>query len=289
MLTLRLTDSANLKVTSSNNIHMTNKTYKIAKTLEVQRIGLGTMRLTAGEGKWGMPPDKQNAIKVLRKAVEIGVDFFDTANTYGPEISESIIAEALYPYADNIVIGTKGGNEIFAPNDVRPNCHPDNLRNTLHGSLRRLKLERIDLYQLHTVDPKVEIEFSIEALAKLRDEGKIRFIGVSNIDLQNLKRALTITKIDSIQNRYNQIDKSSETIIRFAEELEIAFFSYYPLAKGELSKNNNFQNKTNGQLTLAQKSLLWQLKQFSNLIPIPGTTSVDHLTENFMSLKYLQQ
>lgn len=267
---------------------MTNKTFKIGQTLEVKRIGLGTMRLTSGQGKWGMPADKDNAIKVLQKAVDLGVDFFDTADMYGPEVSENIIAEALYPYHSEIVIATKGGNEIFSPNNVKPNCSPEHIRKAVHDSLRRLKLERIDLYQLHTVDPKVEIEFSIEALAKLKTEGKIRFIGVSNIDMDNLKRALTITDIHTIQNRFNQIDKTSEEIIRFTEQLNIAFLSYYPLAKGLLSKQNPSQeNQMENELTFAQQTLLWQLKQFSNLIPIPGTTCIEHLKENLSTLNYL--
>jgi pyridoxine 4-dehydrogenase len=269
---------------------MTNKTFKIGQTLEIKRIGLGTMRLTAGEGKWGMPADKENAIKVLQKAVDLGVDFFDTADMYGPEISENIIAEALYPYNSKIVIATKGGNEIFSPNNVKPNCSPTYIRKAVHDSLRRLKLERIDLYQLHTVDPKVEIEFSIEELAKLRTEGKIRFIGVSNIDMENFKRALTVTDIQTIQNRFNQNDKTSEGLIRFAEELNIAFLSYYPLGKGLLARHNSSQeSQMESELTLSQQTLLWQLKQFSNLIPLPGTTSIEHLKENFSTLNYLYQ
>lgn len=267
---------------------MSNETYKIGQALEIKRIGLGTMRLTTGKGKWGMPEDRDNAIKVLRKAANIGVNFFDTADMYGPEISENLIAEALFPYPNNIVISTKGGNEIFAPNDVRPNCHPDTLRKKLHASLKRLKLDKIDLYQLHTVDPKVEIEFSIEELAKLKEEGKIRFIGVSNIDKDNLKRALTITKIHSIQNKFSLIDMTSENIVHFAQKLNIAFLSYYPLAKGKLTQKRVFPGaKTNPNLSLAQESLLWQLKQSPNVIPLPGTTSIEHLIENFMTLKYL--
>ena len=267
---------------------MTNKTFKIGQTLEINRIGLGTMRLTAGEGKWGRPSDKDNAIKVLQKAVDLGVNFFDTADMYGPDISENIIAEALYPYNSKIVIATKGGNEIFSPNNVKPNCSPAHIRKAVHDSLRRLKLERIDLYQLHTVDPKIEIEFSIEELAKLKTEGKIRFIGVSNIDMVNFKRALTVTDIQTIQNRFNQNDKTSEELIRLAEELNIAFLSYYPLAKGLLAKHNSSQEKQmDAELTLAQQTLLWQLKQFSNLIPLPGTTSIEHLKENFLTLNYL--
>lgn len=268
---------------------MTNKTFKIGQMLEVKRIGLGTMRLTTGEGKWGMPADKDNAIKVLRKAVDLGVDFFDTADMYGPEISENIISEALYPYNSKVVIATKGGNEIFSPNNVKPNCSPKHIRKAVHDSLKRLKLDRIDLYQLHTVDPKIEIEFSIEELAKLKTEGKIRFIGVSNIDMDNLKKALKITDIQTIQNRFNQNDKTSEAIIRFAEELNIAFLSYYPLAKGLLCEQHSSQEyHTESKLTFAQQTLLWQLRQFSNLIPLPGTTSIEHLKENFSTLNYLQ-
>lgn len=275
---------------SNGQLLMTNKTFKIGQTLEIKRIGLGTMRLTAGEGKWGMPTDKNDAIKILQKAVDLGVDFFDTADMYGPEISENIIAEALYPYNSKIFIATKGGNEIFSPNNVKPNCSPAHIRKAVHDSLKRLKLERIDVYQLHTVDPKVEIEFSIEELEKLRNEGKIRFIGVSNIDMNNFKRALTVTDIQTIQNRFNQNDKTSEELIRFAEELNIAFLSYYPLAKGLLAKHNSSQERQMGsELTLAQQTLLWQLKQFSNLIPLPGTTCVEHLKENFSTLNYLNQ
>lgn len=279
-----LTNSAN----TERKIKISNKTFKIGQTIEVKRIGLGTMRLTSGEGKWGMPSDKKNAIYVLQKAVDIGVDLFDTADMYGPEISENIIAEALYPYKTNLLIATKGGNEIFSPNNVVPNCSPKHIRNAVHSSLRRLKVDRIGLYQLHTVDPQVDIEYSIEELAKLRIEGKIHFIGVSNIDLGNLKKALAVTDIQTIQNRFNQNDKTSEDIIHFAEKLNIAFLSYYPLAKGILAKQNFLQEtQMKSELTMAQQTLLWQLDQFSNLIPLPGTTSVEHLKENFMTINFL--
>ena len=266
---------------------MGNRTYKIGNVLEVERIGLGTMRLTAGDGKWGPPKDKMNAIKVIRKAVELGINFFDTANTYGPEISENIIAEALYPYPDNIVIATKGGNEIFAPNDVRPDCSPNNLRKALHGSLKRLKVDKIDLYQLHTVDPKIDIEYSIEELAKLQQEEKIRFIGVSNIDINDLKKAMSVTTIHTVQNRFNFLNQTHYNLINFTNDFNIAFLSYYPLAKGELSIHNGAFNTEGKGLTNAQEALLWQLNLSPNVIPIPGTERIDHLTENHLALNYL--
>jgi len=267
---------------------MANKTYKIGQELEVKRMGLGTMRLTAGDGKWGAPIDKSNAIRVLKEAIDIGIDFFDTADMYGPGISEEIIKEALYPYSSEIVIATKGGNEIFSPNNVKPNCSPKHIRQALHESLRRLKLERIDLYQLHTVDPMIEIEFSMEELAKLRMENKIRCIGVSNIDIGNFKRALAVTDVQTVQNRFNYNDRTSEDLLQFAEKLDIAFLSYYPLAKGLLAKEgfaHAIENKEG--LTLAQQTLLWQIENFPNLIPLPGTTSIEHLKENFLTLNYL--
>ena len=208
---------------------------QIGNKLKIKRIGLGTMRLTSGEGKWGMPKDKNNAIKVLRDAVDLGVNFFDTADMYGPNISENIISEALFPYRDDIIIATKGGNTILGPNKVIPDCSPKHIKKAIEQSLKRLKLDCIDLYQLHTVDPKIDIEFSMEALAEAKSEGKIRHIGVSNIDLQNLIRAQKIENINTIQNRYNIDDTTSEEIILYARKHNIVFISYYPLAKGKFS------------------------------------------------------
>jgi len=261
--------------------------FLIGKEFEVKRIGFGTMRLTSGNGKWGMPEDKNHAIRLLQEAVEVGIDFFDTADMYGPHISEHIIAEALYPYRNDIKIATKGGNIISGPNKVLANCSPKHIRKSVHASLKRLKLDQIDLYQLHTVDPKIEIEHSIEQLHKLKEEGKIRCIGVSNIDLENLKRAMSIGEISSVQNRYNINDKSSEGIISFLEKLKIAFISYYPLNKGVLASVKTLN--TEKHLTASQEALLWQLKRFTNTIVIPGTTSSAHLRENFQTINYIDQ
>ena len=259
----------------------------IGKEFEIKRIGLGTMRLTSGVGKWGMPEDKNHTIKLLKEAVEIGFNFFDTADMYGPYISERIIAEALYPYRKNIKIATKGGNIISGPNKVVANCSPEHLRKSVHGSLKRLKLERIDLYQLHTVDSEIDIEHSIEELVKLKEEDKIRCIGVSNINLQSLKRAMSVGEISSVQNRYNLNDRSSGEIISFLEKLGIAFISYYPLQKGALASTKELTSDK--ILTAAQEALLWQLKRFTNTIVIPGTTSLAHLKENFRTIQYLNK
>ena len=262
------------------------KIFKIGGVLEVNRIGFGSMGLTSGHGKWGPPSDSKRAIDILRTAIELGVNLIDTADMYGPGISEELIHKALFPYPKGLVIATKGGNTIYGPSKVVPNCSPTHLRNAVHESLRRLKIECIDLYQLHTVDPMVDIEYSIEELVKLQLEDKIRFIGVSNIDIENFNRARSVGQIATVQNRFNSSNKGSEDILKLTQKLNIGFMNYYPLAKGHLARENF--SEQNIELPPAQKELLWQLTTYPNIIPIPGTTSFSHLTENLHTLNLLQ-
>jgi aryl-alcohol dehydrogenase-like predicted oxidoreductase len=248
---------------------------------EVHRLGFGAMRIT-GTGIWGEPDDPAAARDLLRRVVDAGVDLIDTADSYGPEVSENLIAEALHPYPDGLVIATKGGITRPGPGRWEPNCRPERLKRCCEDSLRRLKLERIDLYQLHTVDPKVPIEDSVGALAELREEGKIRHIGVSNVGLEELERARAVAPIVSVQNRYNLADRHSEELLERCQELGLGFLPWFPLNTGNLAK-------AGGQLdeiarahdaTPAQVALAWLLEQSPVTLPIPGTGSIQHFEEN---------
>jgi pyridoxine 4-dehydrogenase len=256
-------------------------TFTIGGDLTVYRLGFGTMRLT-GPGIWGPPKDKNEAIAVLRRAVELGVNLIDTADSYGPAVAESLIAEALYPYPQQLVIATKGGYLRPGPDQWQPDGRPEHLREALEGSLRRLRLQRIDLYQMHVPDPNVPYEVSMRALAEMRAEGKIRHIGVSNVNREQLKIAQSIVPIVTVQNRYNLVDRSSEEVVDICEREGLGFIPWFPLATGDLARAGGKldQIATRHHATPAQIALAWLLQRSPNMLPIPGTSSVRHLEED---------
>jgi aryl-alcohol dehydrogenase-like predicted oxidoreductase len=256
-------------------------TFLLGGDLEVFRLGFGAMRIT-GAGIWGEPPDPAGARELLRHIVERDVNLIDTADSYGPEVSERLIAEALRPYPENLVIATKGGFERPGPGQWVPNGRPDRLKRCCESSLLRLKLERIDLYQLHTVDPKVPIEDSVAALAELQDEGKIRHIGLSNVLVEQIERAHQIAAIVSVQNHYSVVDRASEDELRFCEDAEIAFLAYFPLAIGELAESGTALAEIADRhgATPAQVALAWLLQHSPVTLPIPGTGQIAHFDEN---------
>jgi pyridoxine 4-dehydrogenase len=249
--------------------------------LNVNRLGFGAMRLT-GPGIWGEPEDHDEAIRVLRRAVELDINFVDTADSYGPDVSECLIAEALQPYPEGLVIATKGGQLRDGPGRWRPDGRPEHLRSALEGSLRRLGLEHIDLYQLHRPDPKVPFAESVGALIRFRQEGKIRHIGLSNVDVQQLEQARRMTEIASVQNRYNLQDRGSEGVLSRCEDLGIAFLPWAPLAVGELAGPGGplATAAASHRVTPGQIALAWLLARSPVMLPIPGTSSVAHLEEN---------
>jgi aryl-alcohol dehydrogenase-like predicted oxidoreductase len=261
-------------------------TLTIGSDLKVRRLGFGAMRLT-GRGIWGPPANEEEALRVLRRAIELGVNFIDTADSYGPEVSERLIAKALHPYPAGLVIATKGG--LMRPGAVQwtHNCQPAHLKEACEGSLKRLKLERIDLYQLHTHDPRVPLEDSIGALAELQAAGKIRHIGVSNFSVSELKRAQKIAPIVSVQNMYNMSDRKSDPVLDRCAAEGLAFLPYFPLAAGNLSRGGSHIDAIakRHHATSSQVALAWLLKRSPVMLPIPGTSSVAHLEENVAAAK----
>jgi pyridoxine 4-dehydrogenase len=248
--------------------------------LEVRRLGFGAMRLT-GDGIWGPPDDPETAKSVLRRAVDLGVDFIDTADSYGPNVSEELIAEALHPYPGGLVIATKGGLTRSGPGQWSPDGRPEHLRDACEGSLRRLRLERIDVYQLHTVDPNVPLEESVGALVELRDEGKIAHIGISNVDTEQLARAREIVPVVSVQNRYSIENLGSEPVLAECERLGIAFIPWFPLGAGSLAGDGPIARVAQAHdATPFQVAIAWLLARSPVMLPIPGTSSVEHLEEN---------
>jgi pyridoxine 4-dehydrogenase len=255
-------------------------TLTLGGDLEVRRLGFGAMRLT-GEGIWGPPKDRETAKGVLRRAVELGVDFIDTADSYGPAVSEEVIAEALHPYPGGLVIATKGGFTRSGPGEWNPDGRPEHLREACEGSLRRLRLERIDLYQFHTVDPDVPFEESVGTLVELQDEGKIGHIGLSNVDADQLARAREIVPIVSVQNRYSIEVRDSEPVLEECEVQGIAFIPWYPLVAGNLAAGGSIARIAEAHdATRSQVALAWLLARSPLMLPIPGTSSVEHLEEN---------
>ena len=248
--------------------------------LEVRRLGFGAMRL-CGPSVWGPPKDRPHALLVLRRAYELGCNFFDTADSYGPHVDEELIAEALHPYPKDLVIATKGGLTRPAPQRWDEDGRPEHLRRALEGSLKRLKLERIDLYQLHAPDPKVPFEESVGALADLQREGKIRHVGVSNVSVRQLEQSRKIVPLVSVQNEYNLDNRESEDVLQACERLKVAFLPWYPLAAGGALRNAKIKTvaKKLGA-TPAQVALAWLLKRSSVMLPIPGTNSLEHLEQN---------
>ena len=247
--------------------------------VSVHRLGFGAMRLT-GEGIWGPPKNRIEAIAVLRRTVELGVNFIDTADSYGPNVSEELIAEALHPYPKGLVIATKGGWNRPGPNQWTHDATPAHLRNAVEGSLKRLRLESIDLYQLHTPDPVVPFEDSVETLAQLKSEGKIRHIGLSNVTQEHIARARRIAPIVSVQNRYSFADREWDYVVDYCERNAIAFIPWFPLGAGRVAGQTLDQIARAQQASPHQVALAWLLKRSPIMLPIPGTSSVEHLEEN---------
>ena len=254
-------------------------TITLGGELTVNRLGYGAMRIT-GEGIWGPPKDHDGAIRVLRRAVELGINFIDTADSYGPYVSEELIAEALHPYPEGLVIATKGGWERVGPNQWIHNASPDHLREAVEGSLKRLKLDRIDVYQLHIPDPRIAFEKSLETLVKLKEQGKIRLIALSNVTREHIERALKLTPIVSVQNRYNFDDREWDYVVDFCEQKKIAFIPWGPLAQGRSATEKLKQIAKAKGATPMQVALAWLLQQSPMMLPIPGTSSVAHLEED---------
>jgi len=247
--------------------------------ISVDRLGFGAMRLT-GEGIWGPPKDRKGALAVLRRAVELDVNFIDTADSYGPHVNEELIAEALFPYPAGLVVATKGGWNRPGPNQWTHDATPSHLRKAVEGSLKRLRLDRIDVYQLHTPDPVVSFEASVETLARLRNEGKIRLIGLSNVTQEHIERARKIVPIVSVQNRYSFADREWDYVVDYCERNEIAFIPWFPLGAGKVAGEVLDRiAKTHGR-SPTQVALAWLLRRSLIMLPIPGTSSVAHLEEN---------
>jgi len=248
--------------------------------LHVRRMGFGAMRV-CGPGVWGPPRDRAAALRVFRRAIELGVNFFDTADSYGPHVDEQLIAEALHPYPEGLVIATKGGLVRPNRNAWDPDGRPEHLRHALDGSLRRLRLECIDLYQLHAPDPRVPFADSVGALADMQRAGKIRHIGVSNVSLEELEAARRVATIVSVQNEYNLGERTSEDVLAACQQLGIAFLPWYPLGAGAMLRSARVKSvaKRHG-VSAAQVALAWLLARSPMMLPIPGTASLEHLEEN---------
>jgi len=253
----------------------------IGKDLRVTRLGFGAMRIT-GKGVWGEPLDRAKAIQVLRRAIELGINFIDTADSYGPGVSEELIAEALYPYPADLVIATKGGFERPGPDRWVENGRPEHLISACESSLRRLRLDHIDLYQLHRIDPKVPPEDQLGALKNLQAQGKIKHIGLSEVSVSQIQHAQTIAEVVSIQNRYSVTDRGSEDALAYCERQNIAFIPWFPLAAGRLSSAESpvARVAAKSKASPSQVALAWLLWRSPVMLPIPGTSNVQHLEEN---------
>jgi pyridoxine 4-dehydrogenase len=263
-----------------------NSIFRIGGDLPVNRLGFGAMRLT-GEGIWGWPPDRANALKVLKRAVELGVNLIDTADAYGPEVDELLISEALYPYPKDLVIATKGGNTRPGPGQWVPDGRPEYLKQCVDKSLKRLRLERIDLYQLHRIDPKVPMEDSLGALKEMQDAGKIRHVGLSEVSPDEVKQARKIVPIVSVQNQYNIGNRKWEETLTYCEKESLGFMPWSPIGGSRGLKTGDALEaaaKTHG-VTVVQLALAWLLHRSAVMLPIPGTSSVAHLEENVAAAK----
>ena len=247
--------------------------------VSVHRLGYGAMRLT-GDGIWGPPKDRKAALAVLRRAVELGVNFIDTADSYGPDVSEELIAEALFPYPRDLVIATKGGWNRPGPNQWTHDASPEHLRNAIEGSLKRLRLDRIEVYQLHAPDPVVPFDMSVETLAELQKEGKIHFVGLSNVTREHIERARKIVPIVSVQNRYSFADREWDYVVDHCERNGIAFIPWFPLGAGKVAGDILNRVAKAHQSTPLQVALAWLLQRSPIMLPIPGTSSIEHLEEN---------
>ncbi len=259
----------------------TSGTFQLGGDLPVHRLGFGAMRIT-GDGVWGPPKDRKECLAVLRRCVELGTNFIDTAESYGPHVSEELIAEALHPYAKGLVIATKGGLDRPGPNKWEPDCRPQRLREELEGSLRRLRLESIDVWQLHRIDSKVPEEEQFGAIAGFRREGKIRHVGLSEVTVEQIDRARKFFPVVSVQNRYNVADREWESVVEYCDREKIGFIPWFPLQTGKLAKGGGplasvaeKHHARPGQVALA-----WLLRRSPVMLPIPGTSRVSHLEEN---------
>jgi aryl-alcohol dehydrogenase-like predicted oxidoreductase len=258
--------------------------FMIGGDLRATRLGFGAMRIT-GNGIWGEPANRAEAVRVLRRAVELGINFIDTEDSYGPEVSEEIIAEALYPYPADLVIATKGGFLRPGPDQWVENGKPEHLRSACEGSLRRLRLDRIDLYQLHRIDPKVPAEDQIGTLKDLQAKGKIKHIGLSEVSVSQIRHARTIAPIVSVQNRYSVTDRKSEDVLEYCEHEKMGFIPWFPLAAGQISRADSPIRHVAAQrkATPSQVALAWLLARSPVMLPIPGTSRVEHLEENVVA------
>ena len=256
-------------------------TFLIGGDVPVHRLGFGAMQIV-GDGVWGPPEDREEALAVLRRVPELGITLIDTADSYGPFLSEELIAEALHPYPEGLVIATKAGLERTGPGEWRENGRPEHLRERCEGSLRRLKVERIDLYQLHRIDPEVPLEDQVGTLRRLQEEGKIRHIGLSEVSVEQIERARDLVEVVSVQNRYNLEDREWEDVVEHCEGEGIAFIPWYPLAAGPLTAGDGPARGLVEELDAspAQIALAWLLHRSPVILPIPGTSSVAHLEEN---------
>jgi pyridoxine 4-dehydrogenase len=248
-------------------------TFSLGGDLPVYRLGFGAMRIT-GDGVWGPPRDREEALRVLRRAVELGVNLIDTAESYGPYVSEELIAEALHPYSQDLVIATKGGFDRTGPGQWQVNCRPERLREGLEGSLRRLRVERIDLYQLHRIDSDVPEEEQFGTLAEMQREGKVRHLGLSEVTVEQIERARKHFQVVSVQNRYNLADREWEPVLDYCQRESIAFIPWYPLQTGKLANSIG-----------PAEALAWLLRRSPVLLPIPGTSKVKHLEENMRAVE----
>ena len=247
--------------------------------LSVHRLGFGSMRLT-GEGIWGPPKDRKRALAVLQRAVELGVNFIDTADSYGPHVSEELIAEALFPYPKDLVIATKGGWNRPGPNQWTHDATPSHLRSAVEGSLKRLRLDRIDVYQLHIPDPVVSFDASVETLAELQNEGKIRLVALSNVTQEHIERARKIVPIASVQNRYSFADREWDYVVSYCQRNGIAFIPWFPLGAGKVAGEILDRIAEAHGASPTQIALAWLLQRSPIMLPIPGTSSIDHLEQN---------
>jgi pyridoxine 4-dehydrogenase len=256
-------------------------TFDLGEDLRVNRLGFGAMRIT-GKGIWGKPENPEEARAVLKRVVELDINLIDTADSYGPELSERLIGETLHPYPDDLVIATKGGLLRDGPGKWRTDGRPEHLRQACEGSLRRLKVDRIDLYQLHRIDSRVPAEESLGALAELREEGKVHYVGLSEVGVKEIQRAQEIVPIVSVQNRYNRIDRGSEDVLDFCEHEGIGFIPWFPLATGDLARPGGPLDEIAARhdASPGQVALAWLLWRSPVMLPIPGTSSVEHLEEN---------
>jgi len=260
------------------------KTFKLGGELEINRLGYGAMRIT-GKGVWGEPADRETAKKVLQRAIELGVNFIDTADSYGPAVSERLIGEALAPYAKSTVVATKAGLTRQGPDKWLPVGRPEYLTQQVEMSLRWLKRETLDLWQLHRIDSKVPVEESLGAVVKLKNAGKIRFIGLSEVSVEEIEQARKVVEIVSVQNEYNITNRKSEKVLEYCEREGIAFIPWFPVAAGKLAQPGGKLDELakKHDATVSQLSLAWLLHRSPVMLPIPGTSSVEHLEENVKS------